>query len=330
MGYKTILSIDGGGIRGVIPARILVEIEKRAQKPARELFDLIAGTSTGGIIAIGLTATGRPRGQGPMAAEDLLSLYVDRGREIFDRSFWDGVTSIGGLSDETYDQAPLEEILKELLGDAELKDTTVDILVTSYDIEARTPYLFKTLRARSDDGRNHLLRHAARATSAAPTYFEPLLLDREAWAGEGHNRRSLVDGGVFANNPGMMAFAEGLASGSTASDMTLLSLGTGVNTRRIPHEKATGWGKVGWAVPAISVMMDGVSDAVDFQLRQIFDATARPYLRLNDTLDRANDDMDDASRANIDALLREADDILRDNDREIDDMVEKLLARGTT
>ena len=215
MAYRKILSLDGGGIRGLIPARILEEIETQTKQPVHKLFDLISGTSTGGILAVGLTTPRTRAGARPCTAKEMVDLYAERGNEIFSRSFWKSVTSLG---DEKYDAAPLERILHDMLGDAELKDTVRDIVVTSYDIEARKPYLFKTSRAKETSGRNHLLRHVARATSAAPTCFEAFLLDESQWANEAHHRRALVDGGVFANNPSMIALSEALSSNTPSLD----------------------------------------------------------------------------------------------------------------
>ena len=113
--YRRILSLDGGGIRGLIPARILQHIESRTGKLIHELFDLIAGTSTGGILATGLTSPN------PLTAKQMVKIYADQGAEIFNRSLWKGVTSLGGISDERYDARPLERILSDKLGDAQLK-----------------------------------------------------------------------------------------------------------------------------------------------------------------------------------------------------------------
>ena len=270
MSYKTILSLDGGGIRGLITARILHELESRTKRRIHELFDLIVGTSTGGILAAGLARPPRGEAECPCSAEELTEIYSKRGREIFSRSFWKGVTSLGGYSDEKYDAVSLESILGEILGDAELKDTKPDIIVTAYDIERRAPYLFKTSKARAGEpGRNHLLRHVARATSAAPTYFEAFLLDDEQWKGEHGYRRALVDGGVFANNPSMIALSEALSSGTDMSEVLLCAVGTGMNDRKIPYEEAKDWGPLGWAKPVISVMMDGMSDSADYHARKL-------------------------------------------------------------
>jgi patatin-like phospholipase/acyl hydrolase len=122
-----ILSIDGGGIRGIIPASSNASNEATGQ-PASALFHLIAGTSTGGILGCGL-AQGKP-------ASDIAKLYADRGGDIFHRSLWGKVTTIDGLSNPDYDAAPLEKILAEELGDTWLSEShDVELLVLSYAIQ---------------------------------------------------------------------------------------------------------------------------------------------------------------------------------------------------
>lgn len=332
-GYKTILSLDGGGIRGLIPAKILQEIERRTRKPIHRLFDLIVGTSTGGILAVGLAQGRRADTDGPCTAEDMAKVYSNRGGEIFSRSLWKGVTSLGGLSDEKYNAEPLEDILAEILGDAELKNTVPDIIVTSYDIERREPCLFKTSKARDgEDGRNHLLRHVARATSAAPTYFEAFLLDKEQWKGEKDSRRVLVDGGVFANNPSTIALSEALSSGTGLNEILLCSLGTGVHDRKIPYDDAKDWGPLGWARPAISVMMDGMSDSADYHARQLLADSTDPenqqYFRFDIRLEDALDDLDAAHRANLIALSRESEKIMDKQGEELDRLSKLLIERS--
>lgn len=291
---KKILSIDGGGIRGIIPAMILAEIEQKTGKRVAQMFDLIAGTSTGGIIALVLTrddGSGSPK----YSAADLVQLCLNRGQEIFSRSFWHGVSSVGGLVQEKYPHEPLEEILKEYLGDTSLEAALTKVLVSSYDIGNRNPFFFKSWR---EETKWLLMRVAARATSAAPTYFVPALVSAE------HKPLTLIDGGVFVNNPAMSAYSEARRIFEGEDQFLLVSLGTGQLTRPITFAEARDWGLAQWALPILSVVFDGVSDAVDYQLRQILD---KQFFRFQVTLDTANDDLDDASPANMDALKKEAE-----------------------
>lgn len=332
--YKTLLSLDGGGIRGLMSARILQELEGRTDKSIHELFDLIVGASTGGILATCLARPRRGPANGPCAAEELVQLYSKRGERIFSRSFWKGLSSLWGLSDEKYDAKPLEGILTEMLGDAELKDTVPDIVVPSYDIERRKPYLFKTSKARDGKrNRNHLLRHVARATSAAPTFFEALLLDHKKWKGEKGKQRALIDGGLLASNPSMIAVSEAVSSGADLSEILLCSIGTGIHDRKIPRKEAKDWGPVGWAGPTISVMLDGMSDLAHYHARQLLpntnvEAEEQRYFRFDIRLKHALDDLDAAHRANIIALLGEADRIIENQGDELDRLVETLVQRA--
>ena len=315
--YK-ILSIDGGGIRGVIPAVLLTEMEKRTGKDVYSLFDLIAGTSTGGILAAGLVAPAsldhEPASRGPkFKASDLLALYEEHGKDIFRRSFCDKITSLWGWADEKYPNDGIEAVLESYFGNAELKDALTEILVTSYEIEERQPYFFKSRKAKENpQERNHFLRDVARATSAAPTYFEPAEI--RTVGAPATRTRYLVDGGVFANDPALCAYAEAIRLGESPDNVLIVSLGTGVATKPIDYDKARDWGKDSWAKPVISVMMDGVADSVDYQLRQIVPRTETRYYRFNAPLREAFADLDAASRANVNALKREAQRILDDQE----------------
>lgn len=318
-----ILSIDGGGIRGLIPAIVLEAIEKELGTPIAGRFHLVAGTSTGGIIAAALCCP-----HAPMPAKELVGFYENDGPRIFSCSPWHTVASLGGTVDEKYSAAPLEVALKVLGG--RLSDVTVaDLLVPAYEIERRDPFFFKSWKAHGrqlDPGEkpasfDFALADVARATSAAPTYFEPAKI-RSA-SGDSH---ALVDGGVFANNPAMCAYAAARKLYPSADDFLVVSIGTGQLERAIPYDDARNWGLLGWARPILSVIFDGVSDTVDYQLDQL--APVVTHVRLQTSLGRdpndagaANDDMDDASRANLERLEASASRLLRDNSSALQQVV---------
>ena len=142
-----ILAIDGGGIRGLIFARLLAHIEAAAEAPIHQLFHLIAGTSTGGILGIGLS-TPRSGGGARFSASELATLYRNRARDIFYAPKWRHFLSLRGAADERYDARRFEAILKELLGDTCLSQTLDDLLVTSYDISRRRPFFFESWTAK--------------------------------------------------------------------------------------------------------------------------------------------------------------------------------------
>ena len=301
---KKILSIDGGGIRGIIPSMILSDIEKKVGKPVGECFDLIAGTSTGGILALGLSksnADGKPM----YSAGKLAEIYSKRGREIFSRSFWKGVSSVGGLTDELYPADGLERLLDEYFGSDVLGDCLVNTIVTSYDIQNRAPVFLKSWRKKHS---NVLMKDAARATSAAPTYFEPALVNIEG------EDKALIDGGVFINSPSVSAFAEAIRIFPKETDFFVLSLGTGKQTRPITYKEAKNWGKAEWMLPVMSCMFDGVSDAADYQMKKLL---GKSYIRLQTDLTIASDDMDNASNGNVENLKQEAERLILKHKKEL-------------
>ncbi len=142
-----VLCIDGGGIRGLIPALVLAEIERRIGRRIGELVDLVAGTSTGGILACGLTrpgADGRPL----YSAQELAGIYVEEGPKIFHRSLLKRIFSVEGWIDERYDDDGLNAALARYLGEERLSGSLADLLVTAYDINGRFAFFFRSARAR--------------------------------------------------------------------------------------------------------------------------------------------------------------------------------------
>jgi patatin-like phospholipase/acyl hydrolase len=312
-----ILSIDGGGIRGLIPALVLDRIEQKTGRSTADLFDVIAGTSTGGILALGLTCTGetgRPR----YSAAELADMYVNDGATIFPHEIFAQERQLLGPK---YPSTGREKALTEKLGDARLRDTfeDVEVIVTSYDIERRAPVFFRSAIARQSTEYDFLARDVALATSAAPTYFAPVRLP----APDPQPAYALVDGGVFANNPGMCAFVDDTTVKGESDGTLMVSLGTGVLTRRLPYEDAKGWGLIEWAPRVLDVVFDGVSDTVDYQLKTIL---GERYHRLQVTLETASDNMDDAGARNIEDLKLEAEELLEASAGELDRICAKLTA----
>jgi patatin-like phospholipase/acyl hydrolase len=311
-----LLSIDGGGIRGIIPAIVLAELERATGKPVSESFDLVAGTSTGGILALALTMPGED-GFPAWTAERMIALYEEEGQNIFKRSVWDEIQSGGGILDQKYPPDGMQEAFRTYFGERRLSESLTGVLVTAYEIEQRTTFFFKSSKAREDPRDDFPLREAAQATSSAPTYFEPVKLDREGPL----PYVALVDGGVFANNPAMCAYAEALKDEGD-DEVLLVSLGTGELTRPFLYDQAKDWGLIEWAKPIIDVVFDGVSDATDHHLWQILGS--ENYFRFQTKLDHASDDLDDAGPQNIHLLKQEAEELLRDERDRFQKVVDKL------
>lgn len=372
-----ILCIDGGGIRGIIPAAVLAELEQRTGRAISDCFDLIAGTSTGGIIALALTRPD-PRGRPQYSAADVLGFYQEVGPTIFARDPLHRAATLESLAGPRFASGPLRRALAEYFGDTRLSEALRDVLVTSYDIERREPFFFKSHYARTQPERDFAMRDVAAATAAGPTYFEPVRVQTKDHVGY----RALVDGGVFANNPTMCAWVEALglfgggspvapvaipvrtpalrvaarAASPTRIEATLdlsrsgpprvsggaprspvvttwdadwlvVSLGTGHNDRRIPYDRARGWGLASWATSLIDIVFDGVSDTVDHQMRQLLpDLPGVPvrYCRIQTDLEDASGELGDASAKNIARLGKAGRELVRANARRLDDLAARL------
>ena len=314
-----VLSIDGGGIRGIIPAMILAEIERRSKKPIAGHFDLIAGTSSGGILALGLTVPGDD-GQPRYSAEDGIQLFSGGGGRIFSRSLWHKIHSVWNVEQEKYRSDGIEEVFRAYFGDTRLKDALTELLITSYEIERRTPFFFKTTKAKDPDqpGYDFPMWQVARATSAAPTYFEPVKIEIDDPSGY----YALVDGGIFANNPAMCALAEASAM-HPESEFLIASLGAGEFTQPLLYDHAKNWGLRRWAQPIVGISFDGTSATVDYQLTQLLPGSR--YFRFQGKLNECNDDMDDADPANVRALQLLAAEIIATHDEALDRLCGQLV-----
>ncbi|MBK7702230.1 MAG: patatin-like phospholipase family protein [bacterium] len=252
-----IISLDGGGIRGLMTAIIL---QRLTATPGLERLldgaDLLAGTSTGGLLALGL-AKG-------LDLELLRRTYVEKGPRIFDDSWLDDVMDLGKLRGADYSITNLKRELQTLLGDTTLDQLHKRVLITTFDLDnedprRRTwkPKLFHNFPGPNSDGA-HLARNVALYTSAAPTYFPSV---------DGY-----IDGGVYAANPAMCALAQSLdrrySPTPLLDEVVLLSLGTGTSLNYIKGA-VHNWGYVQWIKPLVSIMLDGTAGIADYQCQQI-------------------------------------------------------------
>ncbi len=310
-----LLALDGGGIRGIIPAMVLADLERRTGRRTAELFELIAGTSTGGIIALALTTPG-PEGRPAWTAADLVTFYAEEGPRIFNRA---RVHALHGIFDERYEAAALEQALERYLGEARLSQSLSHVLLPAYDTVTRSVFFFDSARASREPDHDCLARFAARATSAAPTYFEPPARP----AAVPQTEQVFVDGGLFANNPAMCALAEA-QRGHFGRHVLLVSVGTGSQTRPLPSEEIRHWGLAQWARPILHVVLDSVSTAVDHQLTALL-GTER-YWRFQVELTHARDDLDDASPQNLVRLKDEAERLIVERAGDLDRVAEQLTA----
>ncbi len=330
---KVILSIDGGGIRGIIPGQILLHTEKLLQEISGDKgrriadhFDLIAGTSTGGILSCAYLMPGKD-GRPKYKALDVVKIYFERGQEIFTNTLIHRIKSLGGVLDEKYTSEGLENALNDYFGNTKLNELLKPTLITAYDIRRRRAKFFTQHDAHKDK-ENFFVRDITRATASAPGYFQVAnirAMDKQYYP--------LIDGGVFANNPAMCAYAEVRKASKRANntvgaaEMAMLSLGTGYARNSYKHKDAQHWGLAEWMVPLVDIMMSGVSETVDYELMQLFDTTGHPeqYVRINGELKNQDASMDNVAPENFKALEKFGNTLFKKNRKKIKDFLEMTL-----
>ena len=278
-----ILCLDGGGIRGIFTAVLLNRLQTEC--PTRiDSLDMVAGTSTGGIIALGLAAGLQPI--------DGVRLYRSFGPAAFRQSFWRRISNPFGLFRAKYDNLDLKEQLENVFSNRRLRDLEKRVLITSFDLDATKngrrawkAKFFHNFPNEDSDG-HELIVDVAMRTSAAPTFFPTY--------------QGFVDGGVVANNPSLAALAQARdvqAGNMPLENIRLFSLNTGELLRFVEGERKD-WGVLPWAPSLVRIITEGVSGVTDFQCRQLLGDAQ--YHRLQPVL-RENIRLDDVSQ--IDRLV---------------------------
>jgi patatin-like phospholipase/acyl hydrolase len=343
-----ILCVDGGGIRGLIPALVTAEIERRLQAEAgpqarvSDYFHMFCGTSTGGLVGLSLTAPDPQNRERPaVSAADLAGFYTEDGPKIFHRTLWQKARTLWGWLGPKYTLGPLQDAIEHRLGRTEIKDALRELIVCSYDMTDRQPYFFKRWRARElpESDRNRPLADAGLATSAAPTYFPSHEQDG----------RALVDGGVFAANPVIVGIVEALKRFGDdphhldQDDLLVVSIGTGLHEDGYGQKQVRKWGKLGWVLPQkgeppiLGAMLGGVADGADHWAHTLLNHPDDPhvqaaelghgprYFRLQVQLTESVP-LDDASERTLTETLPDfARELIDTHRSEISEIVERLL-----
>ncbi|MEN8236242.1 MAG: patatin-like phospholipase family protein [Pseudomonadota bacterium] len=303
-----ILSIDGGGIRGLLPALVLKHIadqlNSRFYQPSKPGFhfaqhlDMMAGTSTGGLISLALAAPGE-RGQPKFIPDTLVDLYQNRGSDIFPATW----SLIRRLAKSQYDPSTLEKELQAYFADLKLSSCLCHTLITAFDLERNVPHLFDSKQACRDERQNFAICGAARATSAAPTYFPAARIQNQL--GEDY---TLVDGGIYANNPTLLALKLAKQLYPQAKQYQVISLGTGACINRGAYSNLSDAGLIGWGTNIAGTLMSNMLHYTETLLEQEIKADPRIcYTRIQPQLTESETAMDNVKSSNIKNLTLAAE-----------------------
>ncbi|KAL3753898.1 hypothetical protein ACJRO7_001182 [Eucalyptus globulus] len=336
----TILSIDGGGIRGIVPATILSFLESELQKldgkDARlaDYFDVIAGTSTAGLLTAMLTSPNE-KNRPMFAAKDIKDFYLQDGPKIFPQDscpLAPVAKMMKTLTGPKYDGNYLHSLVREKLGDIRLHQTLTRVVIPTFDIKRLQPTIFSTYQVKNKPSIDALLSDICIATSAAPTYFPAHYFKTKDHSGA-VREFNLIDGGVAANNPTLVAISEVMKEIIKGSPdffpikpmdygrFLVISLGTGSakSEEQYDAHEAAKWGIIGWltsggSTPLVNVVNQATADMVDLHLSVVFQAlhSGKSYLRIqDDKLSGLTSSMDVATKKNMNDLVKVGEGLLK-------------------
>ncbi|MGI9423482.1 MAG: patatin-like phospholipase family protein [Hyphomicrobiaceae bacterium] len=348
-GDKWILSLDGGGVRGLMVAVFLGHLEREVGRPLATCFDLIAGTSSGALLTGGLSLG--PDGNALVPTSELTRFFYEDGPRIFRSSRMGFFKTWRWLRGPLYSTPTLNRLLEQRLGPIKLSDVTNNILLTAYDMRRGEPVLFQSWLAGSgraqamrDSGRGALqfcptrddeatqdfaLAEAITASAAVPTFFAPINVPRR-----GGEYYALIDGFVFAINPVMPAYFAARLRFGFENRFRILSIGTGKNERKYDIDDLAGRGAIGWVRPVLEAFPDGASDASVTYMDWLSGITDVEHHRINAIIDQAVDkdapspDFDDASRTNLERLEAFGHQLFERNRERLDPLIQDLRAHA--
>ena len=239
---RRILAIDGGGIKGMFPASFLASLETAITGRVVDYFDLIAGTSTGGIIALGL-------GLG-FSAQEIVEFYKDLGPKVFPNDNW--LKKLSHYFNGKYDSEPLRDVLTEKFGERKLGESTKRLIIPSLSLDTGEPYIYKTSHCeRFEYDYKVKAVDVGLATSAGPTYFPPHRLETGT---------TVVDGGIFANNPTGLAVVEAIGNLEWhREELHVLSLSCTSSPVTFKEASKAHWGQLRWATKIVDLFMESQS-----------------------------------------------------------------------
>ena len=272
---KLVLSLDGGGVRAIAQVIFLQELERSIGKPTHEIFDFFLGTSAGSANLACLAAR-------EMEAKDILGFWSEENlKETMSKSFWDNASFL--QTKPKYDSKGKEKVLSEYFGEQKLGESKNPMGVLTYDIESRTPRILSSYASPEIS-----IKNAVIASSAAPIYYPTYQIEDGSW---------LIDGGIVANNPCLIAYSEAKKLFPNYR-IKVLSIGTGINRKKISGPRSAKWGALSWMRHDILGVM--LESSMYHEI--ITDLIGNDYLRINSPLGRVNRRMDDNSKSNLERV----------------------------
>jgi len=314
-----VLSIDGGGMRGIVPATYLETMENISGLGVSELFDVIVGTSTGAILSVGLTVANE-KNKPKYKASDFVKLYQNMGGVIFHKRH-SILKVLDGIFWPSYDPSGYEKLLEAYFGETTISEALTEIVVPSIELEDMKMHVFTRASARKRSIYDFKVREIIRAATAAPAYFPAAELNSV----DGKARGTFVDAGLSTNNPGIIALVEAKKMANDA-DFLFVSLGTGAISKPINAMKAKKWGEVEWLKSIFDLQGDAQSSYTEIAISTFLENNKNnSYHRFQIDLHQLPIQLDDTKPKHIEELRMTAIKAIKEQFNTINQLTQRLM-----
>lgn len=334
----TVLAIDGGGVKGIIPARILQEIEQRTGKPIAELFDMVGGNSTGSILAAGLSVPDPDRpGKPKFSARDILGIYFEDSPKIFPETRFRQLLHMLPGTSGFYDPKPLEDTLKKHFGEASVRDALTHLMIPAVDIKKYRPIWIKHIKNHKEDPENWgsmLMRDAIRGSTTAPTYLQSkyVYTTPDEKRPEITDRHAVIDGSFFAGNICRRLYAQAQKVAPPDAEIVVVHLGTAYKEMSFSPDdfnKLSPYGLI--SKKNGSVIINMALDMTQFDVNETLkEEIGERFFTFDAPIDPADpksptNAIDNATEANMTALEKFAEKMISDAEPQMDRLCQILL-----
>lgn len=314
--YIRILSIEGGGVYGILPAHVLQYIEQKSGKPIAELFDMIMGTSTGSLLSVLLTIPGdsnKPK----YSASDALAIYKNQGKMIFYSPWYHRILTLNGLIGPKYMTTERMEVFRDYLGDTYFDQLLNNVVIPAYGVKQRSPLLFMNWQQAGVPDMNFAVADLLMGAVSPPGFFPSVVF------GSQKDRFLLADGAVFANNPDLAAVLIAMKM-YPKKKYILVSLGTGkVERDTVSSSEVVDWGDLQWSEEILPVLMDGTMKFNNLLLEKSFPFPIDVYY-FNTQISSFKREIDNINPLNLESLNQIGDRLVEENQKKLDELIPKL------
>lgn len=334
---KIILSIDGGGIRGIVSATILSYIEKKIQQITQnprlrlgDLVDFVAGTSTGSIIGSFMLIPNENRTHPMYSMDEIINIYFDLSENIFKKKIIHNLKSGFGLFGPKYPDSNIEEPILKYLNHYKMKDLLKSCMFSGYDIEKRRANFFTN----NDDAEkygHYYVKDVVRGSTSIPSFFNPVQFH------DGVDVNTIISGDFFASNPSLAAYVEisktifksgEISKKRKLQDIIVISIGSGkIKQTSFNYKKTKKWNKSKWMIPILDIILNSNAEVVDYEMRRIFETydLMHNYNRLNPPIINGDLCSLNVSKKNLINLIKDAENYIKNNERLLNTLAREIV-----